>query len=344
MIRLVRIVRNVEFTQLFDTFFITAITTILVIRFYLKLTGYPQIGGSTLHISHLLPGTILLLGSVLVLLSAVNRAARGFSAVSAGIGFGLVWDELGKFITKNNNYFFHATPGLIYLTFVILYLLVRYSAQRQFTQNDYMANVLDLLKDASVKELDEREYKHAKELFAHVSPKHALYAPTKTMLELVKPSPQRQPTLPDRIIYGIKWPLQALSRQAFFPRLIITVAIVYGAASVAAAAFFLAGAALPDSWQISSLLKGDESDWIGGGSALISAACAAIATFKYLSGHVQRAYKFFELGLLVNIFIGQVVLFFKSQDIALAWLAVTLFLLINLELLSSEKTHRASRA
>ena len=187
MIRLVRIVRNVEFAQLFDAFFITAITTILAVRFYLKITGYPQIGGSTLHISHLLPGSLLMLASVLVLLSAVNRAARGFSAVLAGVGFGLVWDELGKFVTKNNNYFFHATPGLIYLTFVILYLVVRYSAQRRFTENDYMANVLDLLKDAAIKDLDKREYQHAKELLAHVSPNHALYGPVKAMLELVKP-------------------------------------------------------------------------------------------------------------------------------------------------------------
>lgn len=344
MIRLVRIVRNVEFTQLFDTFFITAITTILVIRFYLKLAGYPQIGSSTLHISHLLPGSLLMLAAILVLLSAVNRAARGFSAVLAGIGFGLVWDELGKFITKNNNYFFHATPGLIYLTFVILYLLVRYSAQRQFTQNDYMANVLDLLKDASVNELDVREYEHAKELLSHVSPKHTLYAPTKTMLELAKPSPQHKPSLLDRVIRGIKQPMRLLSRQAFFPQLVIAVAVVYGIASVAAAAFFFAGATLPDTRHVIAFLQGDESDIIGGGSALISAICVAIASFKYLSGQIGRAYKFFELGLLVNIFIGQVVLFFKSQDIALIWLAVTLFLLFNLELLAAEKTahHRPS--
>src|SRR6185437_9734947 len=147
----VHIVRNVEFAQLFDSFFITAITTILVVRAYLELTGYPQIGGSTLHISHLLPGSLLMLFAVIILLAAVNRAARGFAAIVAGIGFGLVRDELGKFITKNNNYFFHATPGLIYLTFVILYLLVRYTAQRRFTEDDYMANVLDLLKDAAIK-------------------------------------------------------------------------------------------------------------------------------------------------------------------------------------------------
>jgi hypothetical protein len=40
----------------------------------------------------------------------------------------------------------------------------------------------------------------------------------------------------------------------------------------------------------------------------------------------------------VNIFIGQVVLFFKSEGVAIFWLAATLFLLINLELLAAEKS------
>lgn len=340
MIKLVRIVRNVEFAQLFDTFFITAITTILLIRFYLKVTGYPQIGGSTLHISHLLPGTLFLLASVLVLLAAVNRAARGFAAFLAGLGFGLVWDELGKFITKDNDYFFHATPGLIYITFVVLYLVVRYSSQRKLTENDYIANVLDLLKDAAIKDLDVREYEHAKQLMAHVSPNHALYDSTREMLESVKPSPMRWPSLLDKFLNGIKWPLLTLSRQKVFPRLVITVALIYGFVSLAAAAFFFAGATLPDSRHVITILQGDESDVAGALAALISAILSVAAALRYFGGRVRRAYKLFEQSLLVNIFIGQVILFFKSQAVALTWLAITLLLLINLELLSAEKTPR----
>lgn len=343
MIRVVRIVRNVEFTQLFDAFFVTAITTILVVRFYLKLTGYPQLGNSTLHIAHLLPGSLLMLAAVLILLAAVNRAARNFAAIVAGVGFGLVWDELGKFITKDNNYFFKATPGLIYLTFVILYLIVRYVGQRRFTQNDYMANVLDLLKDAAVKQLDEREYAHAKQLLAHVSSSHVLYAPTKQMLEQVKPNQDSQPSLLDKSINLAKRPLRSLSRQGYFPKLVISVALTYGLISAIAAIYFFNGATLPSDRQISALLQGDRSDIIGGVAALISMLFVAAAALKYFAGKHRRAYKLFEQGLLVNIFIGQVLLFFKSQGVALAWLALTLVLLLNLQLLSSEpNTHHAT--
>jgi hypothetical protein len=335
--RLVRIVRNVEFTQLFDTFLVTAISTILVIRFYLKVTGYPQIGGSTLHISHLLPGTLLMLAAIIVLLSAVNRGARGFAAFLAGLGFGFTWDELGKFITKDNDYFFHATPGLIYITFIILYLIVRYYGQRRFTQNDYMANVLDLLKDAAIKDLDKREYEHAKQLLAHVSPHHSLYVPTKAMLESVKPTPVRVPSTLDKVIYMIKQPLLRLSRRGFFPQLVISIALVYGFISLIESLAFFAGASLPDTRHVNAFLQGDESDLIGGLSALASAILAAAGAYKYFANKVKRAYKYFEQGLLVNIFLGQIVLFFKSQTIALVWLAITLLLLINLELLATEK-------
>lgn len=340
MVRSVRIVRNVEFARLFDAFFITAITTILVIRFFLKIFGYPQIGNKTLHIAHLLPGALLMLVAILVLLAAVNRAARAFAAVVAGIGFGLVWDELGKFITKDNNYFFSATPGLIYLTFVILYLVVRYSAQRRLTQDDYIANVLDLLKDASIKDLDEREYLHARELLSHVSPRHILYEPTKEMLERVRPAPNRRPSLLDDIINGFKWPLLALNRRPFFGRLTVMIAILYGAASVVAAIAFLAAANVSNTQHLAAILRGDESDWVGGASGLLSAGCIAVATNKYRHGRIRQAYRFFELGLLVNIFLGQVVLFFKSEGVALAWLAITLFLLVNLELLAEESAVR----
>jgi hypothetical protein len=334
--RIVRIVRNVEFIQLFDTFLITAITTILVIRFYLKITGYPQFGGF-LHISHLLPGTLMMLAAILILLAAVNRSARGFAAFLAGLGFGFCWDELGKFITKNNNYFFHATPGLIYITFIALYLLVRYFGQRRFTQNDYIANVLDLLKDAAINDLDRHEYEHAKQLMAHVSPNHHLYDQTLQLLKSVKPTAVRRPSVADKALHLIKLPLIKLSRQEYFPSLVIGIALAYGAVSLLMAMFFFAGATLPDTHHVAAFFQGDESDLIGGISALISAIFVSIGAYWYFNDRVKRSYKFFEQGLLVNIFIGQIVLFFKSQQIALLWLAITLLLLISLELLASEK-------
>jgi hypothetical protein len=342
MVRFVRVVRNVEFNRLFDDFFISAISTILIIRFYLKVTGYPQIGTSTLHISHLLPGTILMLIALLLLLAAVNRAVRDFSAMLAGVGFGFVWDELGKFITKDNNYFFQATPGLIYITFVVLYLVVRWVGQKRFTSDDYLANVLDLVKDSAVKDLDQREYEYAHELMRHVSKDHPLYTPTKQLLELSKPNPGSETTFVSKAVSLATVPLHALSRRRFFTRVVLFVSFLYGLACIAGAIFFIVGAT-GDRLQLDfSILMGEKSDILGGLSMLVSAWFILIGAVKYLHGKHRRAYKFFEQALLVNIFVGQVVLFFKNPEIAIAGLAATLILLFNLQILIDDLKRRHS--
>jgi hypothetical protein len=340
MVKIVRVVRNVEFNRLFDDFFISAITTILVIRFYLKLTGYPQIGGSSLHVSHLLPGSLLMLVAFLLLLAAVNRAVRDFSAILGGIGFGFVWDELGKFITKDNNYFFKATPGLIYLTFVILYLVVRRLAQKKFTQDDYLANVLDLIKDSAVKDLDQREFEHAHELMLHVSKDHPLYRPTMQLLNATKPNPGSERSYVDKLVDIATAPIHALSRRRIFPELVIITSIAYGLACLASGIFFFAGA-LGDTLQLNfAILKGEETDAIGGLSSLVSAAFVAIGAVRYLKGKHRKAYRMFEQALLVNIFVGQVVLFFKSPEVAMVGLAITLILLANLQTLVADSKRK----
>jgi hypothetical protein len=342
MPRLVRVVRNVEFNRLFDAFFISAISTILLIRFYLSLTGYPQIGGSTLHFSHLLPGTILLLAAFLVLLAAVNRAVRNFAAIVGGVGFGFIWDELGKFITKDNNYFFKATPGLIYLSFVVLFLLVRRLGQRRLTADDYLANVLDLVKDSAVKDLDVREYEHALELMHHVPPSHNLYHPVKRLLESIKQNVNTEKTWADRLVDISLTPLHRITGWRFFSTFVAAVAFLYGLTCLLSAAFFFIGAFGETLSLDFSILRGDESDVIGGISTLASGILVGIGLTFYLQGKKRRGYRYFELALLINILVGQVVLFFKNSSVAILWLAVTLFLLINMQILVAE--HKRKQA
>ena len=45
------IVRSTYGTAAVEWFLIIAIATILITRLYLQLTGYPQVGGGTLHIA-----------------------------------------------------------------------------------------------------------------------------------------------------------------------------------------------------------------------------------------------------------------------------------------------------
>ena len=93
-------------------------------RLFLSLTGYPQIGGGELHIAHALWGGLLLFIAALLPLIIANRWVFSTSAALAGIGVGLFIDEVGKFITQRNDYFYPAAAPIIYTFFLLTILLL----------------------------------------------------------------------------------------------------------------------------------------------------------------------------------------------------------------------------
>ncbi len=98
-------------------------------RLFLTLTGYPQIGGGGIHIAHVLWGGLLLFIAALLPLIYANRWVYTVDAVLAGAGIGLFIDEVGKFITQTNDYFYPGAAPIIYAFFlltVLLYLQIRH--------------------------------------------------------------------------------------------------------------------------------------------------------------------------------------------------------------------------
>ena len=135
--------------------------TVIITRVFLQLAGYPQVGNSVLHIAHAIWGGLLLFVAVLVTLMFANRWAFTVSAVLSGIGVGLFIDEVGKFITQKNDYFFPPAAPLIYSLFllmVLLFLLLRRS--RQSSPRDSMYQVLLGLREVLDNDLDPRERDH----------------------------------------------------------------------------------------------------------------------------------------------------------------------------------------
>ncbi|QDB79289.1 hypothetical protein FE251_07855 [Georgenia wutianyii] len=104
-------------------FLLTAVVTVVVTRGILELTGFPQIGGASLHIAHVLWGGLLMALALLLALCFAGPVVRPTIAFVGGVGFGLFIDEVGKFLTKDNDYFFRPAPMIMYLTCVGLLLL-----------------------------------------------------------------------------------------------------------------------------------------------------------------------------------------------------------------------------
>jgi hypothetical protein len=142
--RVPRARRDYYLTWLAVAFGVTVVAT----RLYLSLTGYPQIGGGTIHLAHAVWGGLLLIVSALWVLSWSHRGALTTSAVLAGVGSGLFIDEIGKFITRDNDYFFPLAAPIIYVTGIALVALVLVVNRRALTPDEHAAAALERFADA----------------------------------------------------------------------------------------------------------------------------------------------------------------------------------------------------
>ena len=132
--------------------------TVIVTRTFLELTGYPQIGTSVLHIAHALWGGLLLIIAAYLPLAFANGWVVRLSAVLGGVGIGLFIDEVGKFITQANDYFFPPALPLIY-AFILLNVLIYLYFRRPVETNPRRAmyHVLEGLQEVLDSDLDTGE-------------------------------------------------------------------------------------------------------------------------------------------------------------------------------------------
>ena len=128
-------------------------------RLTLVMTGYPQLGNESLHIAHVLYGGILLYASSVLPLLYANRWAYTWSAIFSGVGVGLFIDEVGKFITQANDYFFPAAAPIIYACFLLTVLVyMRVSRGSELDARAELYAVLETLSEVVDHDLELEEH------------------------------------------------------------------------------------------------------------------------------------------------------------------------------------------
>src|SRR5438309_4192016 len=169
-------IRSAE-PELLDTFFVSAVSTVILIRILLEATGYPRLGGEGLHIAHVLWGGLGMLVAIVLLLGFLSPGTRHLAAILGGAGFGSFIDELGKFLTSDNNYFFKPTAALLYVLFVICFLAARrLSGSGRLTPVESVANAVEVLREAAGRGLDPIDRDRALAMLAPVEGRDRLAA------------------------------------------------------------------------------------------------------------------------------------------------------------------------
>lgn len=117
--------------------------SVLATRSFLEATGYPQIASGDFHIAHVMWGGLLLFAAALVLLIWRGRNIHWLGSLLTGIGFGLFIDEVGKFITQSNDYFYPLAAPIIYAFFLLTVFIYTWVRRRQ--TGDAQADVYRVL-------------------------------------------------------------------------------------------------------------------------------------------------------------------------------------------------------
>jgi hypothetical protein len=310
----------------FDTFLFAAAATVLITRAYLKLTGYPQVGGhSQLHVAHVLWGG-LLMGVAIVLVEILpGTRIRVRAALIGGIGFGLFIDEIGKFLTKDVDYFFKPAIAIMYAIFIAFYLAVRLVLERRpLNDRRRLALAATALSDLALGQLDVASRDYAISLLAGVDETSALRETAEAVRTglLAEPPDRRSPEvwlthLRDRLAAVARRWFEDIGELRVVQGLIVIEAVV-----VAFSAVLLIVHPAPATVSRSLLDVGLPS--------AISLGFLVAGALRSLAGRTRAAAELVQWGVLVELLFTQVVIFNRQQFVGLIGFGVNLLVLVAL--------------
>ncbi len=294
------LIRDLEANTYRENFFVAAIVTIFIIRIFLQLTDYPQLGLGDLHIAHILWGGLFMLTAIIILLSFLNKSAASIAAVLGGIGFGTFIDELGKVITKENDYFFQPTIAYIYITFVLLYLISRLIPRyRPISQKEYLVNAIELVKESAINDFDQEEEKRARDYLKNCPPNDPHVKAVKTLLANIDALPVAKPNA----LVLMRMLLSKWYHDVAYSDLIFKVVIIV-----------LGFQIIRTIAQTISILRIRPElsfgEW-GQFSASLLAACFLLMGFLTFRLSRVGAYRFFRVAVLISLFLTD---FFAFMD------------------------------
>ena len=325
-----------------DTFLIVAALTVLALRVYLAAAHYPQLGGNGLHIAHVLWGGLLMAVAIGILLSLLGPQSQLVAAVVGGAGFGLFIDELGKFLTSDNNYFFKPTASLVYAVFVAFFLAVRELRRyRKLTPRENLVNAAESAKELAMGPISTVTRAHALGWLDNADQAQPL-------TQLLRRQFEQASVAPERHSRPYEWAMVARARYVsvmhakWFRRVVITIfciqavgvvlTFVYTSAVAVGAIAGSAGAL--EEWN--ATLRGGPIIWTTLLGTLIAGGFT-VAGVTQIPRSRRRAYRSFETALLIDLLLVQPFTLLDTGFAGLTQVFIDLGLLLALHYMQAEE-------
>lgn len=341
-----RILRNFTAGEDLDAFLVSAIGAVLVIRSYLHLMDYPQIGGGSLHIAHMLWGGLLMLAAIVVLLAFLGRNSTRIAAILGGLGFGTFIDEVGKFVTADNDYFFEPAVAIMYAVFAAVYIVGRLlQGGGHYRREEYFANALREMQEVAANDLDEDERERALDHLSHCDPDDAVVSALRQSLSSA--GSVRTPRT-SRVARFRAWLHASYLRIADLPGFALALILFFSAQMVTKLGYLALLIFRPDLLADGPLsgLTMDElgfADWAELSVSVVAALFVLAGVLRIRSSRLD-AYRMFRASIFVSLFFTEIFVFAKEQFSALFGFAFDLLVLIALNHFIGEEKRRRSGA
>jgi hypothetical protein len=331
-------IRNLDAWPNLEIFLVTAVVAVLGIRAFLELAGYPRLGLGRLHVAHVLLGGLLMLGAIIVLLTFLSKTAHRLASALAGLGFGAFIDEVGKFVTADNNYFYAPAVALIYVTFVLTALAIHAIRTRsEYSRQEYLVNALRLMEELALHGLDEEDRDLALLYLSRSDPAHPLVPSVRDLISRAELIPPARPGFFIRSRSALRGLYRRAARLPGFPAVITTFFVAQLAVSLLYVFVFIflfglgwvqiAGVGLfahfAERIQDLTFVEGMQLT-----SSLLAGVFTLLGVIRIHRSRL-RAFEMFERSLIVSILITQFFSFYMEQFSALFGLLVEALILLG---------------
>ena len=331
-------IRNLDAWPYLEIFLVTAVVAVLGIRVFLELVGYPKLAYGRLHVAHMLWGGLLMLAAIVLLLTFLSKTVHRLASALAGLGFGAFIDEVGKFVSADNNYFYAPAVALIYMTFVLTALAIHAIRTRsEYSRQEYLVNALRLMERLAFHGLDEGDRDLALLYLSRSDPAHPLVPAVRDLISRAELIPRARPGFFIRSRSALREFYRRAARLPGFPAVIIAFFVAQLAVSLVYAVvlvfFFGLGWVRIARLGLLAHVAGKMTDltFVEGvqlASSLMAGVFTMLGVIRIRRSRL-RAFEMFERSLLVSILVTQIFSFYQEQFSALLGLLAQALILVG---------------